>query len=274
MLSKITLFGRIAGNFVWWDYDGPATLPPNTFEFGHRILIGLDPASGSLYARVSLFSTLHFAVLFGLYEDTAASTIIVDIDPLAEHPPNDIQERREPSAVAVVTLPDDLTGSLSEAISGSRAQELCVELLKRIEDRNRARTAAAILERLQGADRLDPDERRKLFANVLDDHSQRILNLMRYVVDNAKKFHPALNELAPLFDPLVAFDPNTADGLSNEATAALGLAREALLEQMLKDFAAGSLDNDRVAMLIGGGPGAFIVGQAILTPVASRLPEH
>src|SRR5208282_4134903 len=53
------------GDFVWWDYEAPLNLPPNTFNFGHRFLIGLDAASGSIYASVSLFSALHFAILFG-----------------------------------------------------------------------------------------------------------------------------------------------------------------------------------------------------------------
>lgn len=96
---------------------------------------------------------------------------------------------------------------------------------------------------------------------------------MRYFVENAKKFHPGLNTLAPLLDPLVAFNSTKANGLSDEATGALSLAREAVLEQMLKDFAAGSLDNGRIAMLLGGGPGVFIVGQTIASQVISKIPE-
>jgi hypothetical protein len=96
---------------------------------------------------------------------------------------------------------------------------------------------------------------------------------MRFVVENAKKSHPVLNSLAPLLDPLVAFDPTTVNGLSGEATEALRLAREALLKQMLVDFDAGKLDMDRIALLIGDGPGAAIVGQAIFEPIISKLPE-
>jgi hypothetical protein len=29
-------------NFVWWDFDAPSDLPPNAFDFGHRIIVGAD----------------------------------------------------------------------------------------------------------------------------------------------------------------------------------------------------------------------------------------
>jgi hypothetical protein len=118
--KKFTL-GKSDENFVWWDFETPTMLPQNAFEFGHRVIVGLDPASGSVYARVSLFSALHFAVLFGHYSGMDAQAVIVDIDPLAEHPPKDILERRESSAVAAVSPPGDLTGSLSGAIISGRA---------------------------------------------------------------------------------------------------------------------------------------------------------
>jgi hypothetical protein len=264
---------KIGGNFVWWDFEAPTNLPTNTFDFGHRVLIGLDPTSGSIYARVSLFSALHFAVLFGHQDNIDGKTIIVDIDPLAEHPPNDILERKESSALAVVALPKNLTGSLSEAINGGRSQQSFTELLARISARNLKKTATEFLDRIRVADQMEATQRRDLFSALLEEHSQRILNLMRFVVENAKKSHPVLNSLAPLLDPLVAFDPTTVNGLSGEATEALRLAREALLKQMLVDFDAGKLDMDRIALLIGDGPGAAIVGQAIFEPIISKLPE-
>lgn len=176
--------------------------------------------------------------------------------------------------MAAVSPPDDLTTNLSVAISSGRAQQAFNQLLKRIEDRNRALSAEAMLEKLKGADQMDALTRRELFAAVLEKQSQRILNLMRYVIDGANAHHPLLGGLSPMLDWLIAFDPSTANGLSNEATAALGLARQALLTQMLDDYAGGRLDSDRLAMLIGGGPGAAIVGQAIMEPIISSIPER
>ena len=104
--------GNSDADFVWWRLV-PYHSPPNHFEFGHRIIVALDPVSKVAYARYSLFSALHFAVLFGRYAGDDASTVITDIDPLAEHPPNDILERREPLAMAVVSVPANRKKSLA-----------------------------------------------------------------------------------------------------------------------------------------------------------------
>ena len=59
---------------------------------------------------------------------------------------------------------------------------------------------------------------------------------MRYVVEEMKK-RPETGSLVRLFDPLVAADPTTDNGLTPMATAALHLAQIALVGQMLDDYA-------------------------------------
>jgi hypothetical protein len=263
--------GNSDANFVWWDFEFPTTLSPNHFEFGHRIIVGLDPVSKVAYARISLFSALHFAVLFGRYAGSDASTVITDIDPLAEHPPNDILERREPSALAVVSLPADRKKSLAGAISNGKSQEMLSGLLRSISDRDRRKCAERMLKQLENAEQLDALARKNLFERVVGSESQRVLNLMRYIVEEMKK-RQETGRLAFLFDPLVAADPTTDNGLTPMATAALRLAQMALVGQMLDDYAKEKLDLDRIEMLIGGGPGAAIVGQAMADPVMRSLP--
>jgi hypothetical protein len=264
--------GKADAEFVWWDFEFPATLPPNHFKFGHRILIGLDPLSKVAYGRISLFSTLHFAVLFGQYSGNDASTVITDIDPLADHPPNDIVETREAVAIAVVSLPPDRKKSLAGAISGGKSQEMFSQLLRSIGDRNRRKCAERMLKELENADELDAVARKGLFERVLASESQRVLNLMRFVVDEMKK-RPEQKRLVPLFEPLVAFDPTTDNGLTPMTTAALSLAQMALAAHMMDDHTKGTLDLNRMEMLIGGGPGANIVGHAMADPVMRSLPE-
>jgi hypothetical protein len=117
-----------------------------------------------------------------------------------------------------------------------------------------------------------PMARKKLFEKVLGNESQRVLNLMRHVVDEMKK-RPENKSLVPLFEPLVAVDPTTENGLSPMATAALRLSEMALVGQMLDDYTKGKLDLDRMEMLIGGGAGAAIVGQAMADPIMRSLPQ-
>jgi hypothetical protein len=56
-------------------------------------------------------------------------------------------------------------------------------------------------------------------------------------------------------------------------TAALSLAQMALAAHMMDDHTKGTLDLNRMEMLIGGGPGANIVGHAMADPVMRSLPE-
>jgi hypothetical protein len=115
------------------------------------------------------------------------------------------------------------------------------------------------LKELKGSEQLDALGRKNLFERVVANESQRVLNLMRHIVDDMKR-HPETRSLAPLFDPLVAVDPTADNGLTAAATAALRLAQMALVGQMLDDYVKEKLDLDRMEMLIGGGPGAAIVG--------------
>jgi hypothetical protein len=133
------------------------------------------------------------------------------------------------------------------------------DLLRSIADRDRRTCAERILKELKGSEQLDALGRKNLFERVVANESQRVLNLMRHIVDDMKR-HPETRSLAPLFDPLVAVDPTADNGLTAAATAALRLAQMALVGQMLDDYVKEKLDLDRMEMLIGGGPGAAIVG--------------
>ncbi len=263
--------GKLEKTCVWWDFEFPTTLPANAFEFGHRILVGLDPASRVAFARVSLFSALHFAVLFGPYVGAEAQTVMTDIDPLAEHPPNDIVETRESTAVAVVSAPAKATKSLSSAIANGRSHAMLSGLMKSISNRDLARSATAILEKLTKAGQMDEVGRATHFEQVVRSESQRVLNLMRHVVDEMKK-NPGALSLAPSFEPLVAADPNADNGLTSEATLALRRAEAALALAMLDDFGKGRLNLDRLSMLIGGGPGAAIAGESMADWILAKLP--
>jgi hypothetical protein len=261
------------GDHVWWDFGGQETMPPNAFKFGHRIVVGVDPATSSVYGRVSLFSALHFSVLFGKFLSKAAESFIVDIDPLADRPPDDIAVKKEGAAVATVTKPTPMTANLAEAIRGGGTQRLMTKLMERISDHRRTLRASEIMKQIEGAASMDSAAREKLFRSILEAESQRILNMMRHVVDNLKASKPMLAKMLPGLDEAVAADPKEANGLSKQATLALEVAREALLAAMLDEHSKGALDEDRAGMLIGGGPGAFIVGNAILAPIISSLPE-
>lgn len=257
---------------VWWDFSPGGDLC-SSFEFGHRVVVGIDPATALAYARISLFSTFHFATVLGPATASTGEAVIVDINPLALHPPDDIVVRREPWAFSAVVRPDALTESLSETVISGSAQRAFQILMQRVADRSLAMAADDIDNRLKGADRLSVLEREQLVKEVLASHAQRILNLMRHIVESARA-SDHLREFAPLLELLIAADPTARNGLSQTASAALGLAHHALAAQMAEDCAANRLDRKRVQQLIGGAPGALIVGRAIMEPVIAQFPDR
>jgi len=252
---------------VWWDFDPQPDPTPNVFPFGHRVTVGIDSTDGLIFGRISFFSTLHFSMIFGRTTDVAATrTVTVDIDPLADHPPNDISKNEQFAALARVNRPACQTDALASNITSGSAKRMFDDLLRRMMDFDLKRTAEAMHGELRDAGNLTAEERRILFETALENRSQRIWNLTFNVVS---RFKATLTGnigdlLSPKLDALVAFDATSANGLSVKATHSFELAQKALLKQMLEDYDAGRLDVQRLADLIGDGPGLAVIGGAVL----------
>jgi hypothetical protein len=267
---------NVGSGFVWWDFDPPDDLPTNKFPFGHRVIVGVNKDDGTAYARISFFSTLNFAVRFGPVPFEASRSVITDIDPLAKALPNDILSWTEDAAKGAVSKPNDLSASLAEAISSGKAQERINDLMRRIVDFEREAAAKEIIDRIVGAAMLSEADRDKLFADIVSSKTQRVFRLMRYVADDfrGRASTPVERTLSELLDKAVALDPASANGLTDEAGKSLAIACEALKKQMIEDFKAGILNQDRTEMLIGGGPGAYAVGNAIFQPIIMSFPDR
>jgi hypothetical protein len=234
---------NVGSGFVWWDFDPPDDLPTNRFPFGHRVIVGLNKDNGTAYARISFFSTLNFAMLFGPVPFEASRSVITDIDPLAKSPPNDIFSWSEDAAKGAVSKPNDLTASLADAIGSGKAQERISDLMRRIEDFGRRTAAKEIMSKIAEAATLSEGERDRLFADIVSSQSQRVFRTMRYVADNFRKWAttPIERILSEHLDKAVALDPISPSGLTSEAAKSLTIACEALKKQMLEDFKAGVL---------------------------------
>ena len=70
---------------------------------------------------------------------------------------------------------------------------------------------------------------------------------------------------------MTSYDPSSGNGLSAVATAILELAKGALIAQIREDLKADLPDKRRIEELMGRGPGAAIVGAAVLTPITQAL---
>ncbi len=259
---------------VWWDFDPQPDATPNAFEFGHRVTVGVDASDGQIFGRFSLFSWIHFGMRFGTVSASVATkTVTVDIDPMAEHPPNDIKKVESSSAIARVAAPAQPTAALAAAISNKSQEGAFTDLMRRIDTHSLAKAAAKMHLELAAYSTLSEFEGEQLINRVIDGQAQRVLNIAKWVLQNLKRGLPA--QLLPAFEPIIdamtSHDPSSSNGLSPMANATLELAKGGLAAQMREDIKAGRLDERRLAELMGEGPGAAAVGRAVWAPFAQTL---
>ncbi len=267
---KAFVLGANDQRFVWWDFSVPADLPSNRFRFGHRVLIGLSAARREAYARVFLFSALSFAVHLGSVPVDADQAVVVDIDPHAEHPPDDIHETREQMLRAEVKPPDSFTESLRTTIENGEAQKRLESLFREVSDWQIQRTVEEILPKINASRSVGKQQRFPIVKDLLGEQEQRILNLMLNVVAGLKRQLEANGSTAAaasILELLVAGDANSPSGITEATRCSLGLAAAALADQICRDLEQGDLDTERLSALLGGAQGAAIVRNAMLGPL-------
>lgn len=259
---------------VWWDFDPQADMTPNAFEFGHRVTVGVDATDGQIFGRFSLFSAIHFGMCFGTASSWAATkTVTIDINPMAAHPPDDIKKTESASAIARVSRPAAPTAGLNTAISSKTQEGVFSDLLRRIGARSLEKSAKAMHSELAAYSSLSPVDGGELLRRVVDGQSQRVLNLVKWMLEDFKSSlpAPALTIFGPMIDSMVAHDPSSLNGLSVMANAMLEIAKGALIDQMREDIKTGCLDEHRIAALIGEGAGAAVVGKPVLALITDAV---
>ncbi|MCG8277461.1 HNH endonuclease [Stenotrophomonas sp. NLF4-10] len=262
---------------VWWDFRPTVGETPNAFEFGHRVIVGVDASDGQIYGRISLFSALNFAIRLGAVRiETETREVTIDIDPLAEHPPNDIRKSAAQHSAGHIDAPHPSTDGLAEALRNGAQKQAIEGLLERLTDYQLIRLARTMATALAPLPTLSAPERRALITQSIEEQSQQVWRAVTYVIDGfkAEMIEKGAASIAPMLDMLIAYDARSASGLTQEAQAMLSLAKVALADQMEQDFAAGALDEQRIAELMGRGPGLHIVGSAVLNPVLHAFQRN
>lgn len=261
---------------VWWDFNPQPDARPNAFEFGHRVTVGVDGSDGQIFGRFSLFSSIHFGMCFGTASSgVETKTMTIDIDPMAAHPPNDIKKVETSTAIARVAVPTQPIAGLAAAISSGSQESVFTDLMSKIEAHSLGKAAAKMHAELAAYSGLSEFEGEQLVNRLIDGQAQRVLNLAKWVLQNFKPRLPAevLPTLGSMIDAMTAHDPSSTNGLSPMANATLALAKGALAAQVREDLEAGRLDERRLMELMGEGPGAAVVGQAVLVPLAQTLRD-
>jgi hypothetical protein len=266
-----TLEGKGSGH-VRWLIERPVDYPPNKFEFGHRVVVGRDKSKSAVYAIVEFFSTISFAIKFYDFAVKADSCQVVDIDPFANSPPGDIADVHLHRSFWTNLTEPQSQRSLKSAIEDGTMNSQVDHLLTKIADRERTNTAKDVLKKLGSLVLSPTGNNQPIIDQLLLDLRPQAFRLLRVpILDMSKKEDPLSRCIYATFELLTRSDCNSPTGLTPVADQALNFATTALVQQIVSEYQSGSMDQERLEMLIGGGPGVALVAKPIFDLILDCL---
>jgi hypothetical protein len=220
-------------------------------------------------ARVTFFSTISF----GSSNAAKSETVTTWIDPLALNPPDDVLENRCGEAEIGLVRPVSQTETLRRATSTGAAELAFSAFMRKVTDYRLIEDMRPVHNLLLTAAAMDDSKRRATVHKVVEGNAQRVLNLiaddLRTKCDISNKVGRIIVEyLNDMFPEGMEPSPEFLQA-SNELQSG---ARRAIGETIDNELVNGTLDLDRLTMLLGGGPGAAIVGQAVMQSLSDRQP--
>jgi hypothetical protein len=259
---------------VWYADDVASTMPAPPFEFGHQVLVVFDAERGAAYGTVRFFSTFELRVWFGEVHTQQTVCELYDIDPLAEHPPDDLR-------VSTPTLYPRIEPRVASHIENVNdvLRPRMAELFCRIQDRQWTLSTVGLLEALNGTRSLAPDQRLRKIAELLEPHHARVLTLAREVAAdfrrraNADSSNVAVDLVATGFEQILAADRERPDGLSQQVRAALGLGTVGLVVAIGTELTTSDLTAERLRLYLDGGLGMHAVGTRLIEPLMKALED-
>jgi hypothetical protein len=263
--------GRSTGEFVTNDLARVVNgLPTSPFTFGHRVVLSLSREDGQFQSRVSFFDTFHYLVRFGTAPISETATIIIDVDPLAEHPPDDILVRTV-SNVAALGGNEESAETCEILLTRSFGR-----LLENIKTHQWSLTERVLLPRLNALRGQPARERHAAIVELLGNQRQRLLNLLTSVADGlATELSSVAEDLGPavadVVRKLVKEDVEDDSGLTQEARVALELVRYRVADELTNRLDDRELDGQELRLLLEGGPGAALAGGVIAEPLLGAL---
>lgn len=259
---------------VWYADDSMGALPDATFEFGHQILVVFDAQRGEAYGRVRFFSTFDLCVWFGAVTTDETVATLYEIDPLADHPPNDLivtPMRRFPVVARRAASEEENVGEQLRARMRT--------LLDRIQDRQWRFDTVGLLGTLNATRLLTQRRRMEAIRELLEPHTGRVLMLAREVAEhfralaNADPTNEAAEIVADGLAHCLTTDSASTDGLSPQARAAIALGTLTLAITLATELERNDLTDDQLREYLCGGLGMHAVGTALTDQIAAALQQ-
>lgn len=267
----------VSPEHVWWEStELLETLPTPPFRFSHTIVLSTSQKTMHATAYLSLFGVFCFGIDFGEFKALSDHTVVVHLDPLSPHPPNDQREYVQPGSVLRIAPPkQSQTEHLRNSLSNGIAERQLSTFVASTIDWHLESAAMAMLERLQliPSGRLMTLASREAAQRLLDDEEQRVFNMMREFVKEFRDKH--LREMPDAVGTAyghalqlqITAQESMPGGLSQLAAASLIVAKSVLTNKILKERDLGNLTVEKAKMLLGGGEGLATVGRSMLSHI-------
>lgn len=257
-------------NLVWWDgRDAKDVFGENPFPFGHTVITGVSGSAKRAYAYISFFSSLNFGVDLGPVDDARERMVQVFIDPKAEKAPDDLVViNSETFSIEV----DPSTSDLSEMILSGSAEAAVSQFLHNVSEWHFSCFVEEIDSELSNWRTNKLTDTARFSESLVQNYSQRVLNLLDAAGSGLKehlkraRVPPAL--LKPL-ENLVEVDDTQPYGISRKTNDLLELAKNEIAMVIKNELDSREPNPERIALLLGGGPGVAVVAENVVLPLLS-----
>lgn len=264
---KTYVLGGPASAYIWWDKpEPPPGFPVNPFAFGHTIVLQVSQSMQAAFAHISLFSSLNFTVAFGPVVATSDASMIVHINPQAELP-HDFSE--VPASRLLFQPPSETAGSqhLVQMVRDGTAQEAVQRLFSKINEWTLTTATQPLFDELRNlCARMDID-RHQMIGAVLRQQPTLVYRLLTFCVSGLMQQFTDMPFMQLKLDRMVERDEGSPSGLTPVAFACLERGIEVIARAIDAELCTTAFDVHRLAMLVAGGPGAHIVGTAVIVPL-------
>lgn len=263
-------------DFTWWLRPSENGLDHDRKRFSHRVIVGHNADDNVIYAKISLFGAFHYGVNLGVAATASSRSVVFDIDPLAKHPPKDVQITEHQEAIGYSPRPDNLTEYLATSIANGEAKASVDRLMRDIQYFQRESLAKKWLEELDRAKPIDQKTASMFFQRLVDSESGWVVRLIRHSRRNfsqamATDRNENIAKILRYFSENDERDPSSADGLSDYGRMLLQISSAALVRRLTDDFFNEELDQDRMEMLLSGGQGLHTVCRVVLDEATLKL---
>ncbi|WP_186100661.1 hypothetical protein [Burkholderia gladioli] len=241
------------GDRVLWEPDSSLSqISLSPFVPGHTVATGPSADHEQVISLISLYGAVQFGIFLGSRgEQPRLLRTTTHINPLARHPPNDIQVVREDAALTLSTVTDS-----KSYLRQLRTGEInpFARLLRDAGERELMAAAKAMMFEIRKLESKLPEEKILTVTALVAEHSQRIFSWMRIrvleYVGCDDKLSPAMRHALQTY---VSVDDSSPNGLTRESGYALLAACNLLAGRIVEDLNDGVLDHARLGSIIGGG---------------------